>query len=79
MHYVQALFPATLQGRGQALYSGISYGIGGSIGSLGAGYLWVWLGPEAIFMLAAVAALIGLWFAWRGLPRDLARERMQAA
>jgi len=79
MHYVQALFPATLQGRGQALYSGISYGIGGSIGSLGAGYLWVWLGPEAIFMLAAVAALVGLWFAWRGLPRDLARERMHAA
>ncbi|HUS24529.1 MAG TPA: MFS transporter [Candidatus Binatia bacterium] len=66
--YVQQLFPGSLQGRGQAVYNAVAYGIGGAVGSLGAGFLWQHLSPEAMFVAAAIAAAIGWWIAWRGLP-----------
>lgn len=68
MHYVQRLFPPALLGRGQAMYNAAAYGIGGSIGSLGAGYLWGALSPEAVFLLAALVALLGFWIGWKRLP-----------
>ncbi|MGH8445731.1 MAG: MFS transporter [Solimonas sp.] len=68
MQYIQRLFPGALQGRGQAIYNGVSYGIGGSIGSLSAGFLWQGLSPEAVFLAAAVVGLAGTWIAWRRLP-----------
>lgn len=68
MHYVQRLFPGALQGRGQAVYNAVAYGIGGSIGSIASGYLWEGLSPEAVFYSAAAVALIGFWVAYRKLP-----------
>lgn len=68
MHYVQRLFPGALHGRGQAVYNAVAYGIGGSIGSLSAGYFWEALSPEAVFLLAGLAALLGFAVAWRRLP-----------
>lgn len=68
MHYVQRLFPAALHGRGQAVYNGVAYGVGGSIGSLGSGYLWGALSPEAVFLSAGLVALLGFAVAWRRLP-----------
>ncbi len=68
MHYVQRLFPGALQGRGQAIYNAVAYGIGGSIGSIASGYLWEGLSPEAVFYSAAVVALMGFWVAYRKLP-----------
>jgi PPP family 3-phenylpropionic acid transporter len=68
MHYVMRLFPASLHGRGQAIYNAVAYGIGGSVGSLSAGYLWQDLSPEATFYAAAVVAAIGTAIAWRYLP-----------
>lgn len=44
------------QAQGQALYVSITYGIGGVLGSLLAGYAWVWGQGSATFALAAVAA-----------------------
>lgn len=67
VHYVQQYFPGSMQGRGQALYSAAAYGIGGSVGSLGGGYLWQHVSPDAAFVGAAVAALLGWWIAWRWL------------
>jgi PPP family 3-phenylpropionic acid transporter len=66
--YVQQLFPGSLQGRGQALYNAAAYGVGGSIGSLGSGYIWQHVSPEATFYCAAGAALLGWLIAWRRLP-----------
>ncbi|TXI87091.1 MAG: MFS transporter [Cupriavidus sp.] len=68
MHYVQRLFPGALQGRGQAVYNAVAYGIGGSIGSIASGYLWQDLSPEAVFYSAAAVALLGFWVAYRKLP-----------
>jgi len=67
VYYVQQYFPGSLQGRGQAFYNAAAYGVGGSVGSLGSGYIWQHVSPEAVFYSAALAALAGWWIAWRRL------------
>lgn len=68
---VQALFPAQLHGRGQALYSGVGFGLGGALGGLGAGYLWDRGGAPLSFDVAAGAAAAGALVAliWVKAPR----------
>ncbi len=68
MYYVMRFFPPTLHGRGQAIYNAVAYGIGGSIGSISAGYLWEGVSPEAAFFAAGIVAAIGSAVAWRYLP-----------
>ena len=68
MNYVQRLFPLALQGRGQAIYNAVAYGLGGSIGSLASGFLWGGISPEAVFLSAALVAGLGTWIGWRKLP-----------
>ena len=70
VYYVQRYFPGSLQGRGQAFYNAAAYGVGGSVGSLGSGYIWQHVSPEAVFYTAAVAALLGWWIAWRRLAPE---------
>lgn len=67
MYYVQRLFPGALQGRGQAVYNAVAYGMGGSIGSIASGYLWQYLSPEAVFYSASLVALLGFWGVYRRL------------
>jgi PPP family 3-phenylpropionic acid transporter len=67
IHLIHEFFPGTLQGRGQALYSSLSFGAGNAVGSLTAGYLWQGLGPAAMFDLAAVLGALAWLTAWRGL------------
>ncbi|MES0874472.1 MFS transporter [Sinimarinibacterium thermocellulolyticum] len=71
--YVQRLFPGALQGRGQAVYNAVAYGVGGSLGSLGSGLIWDHVSPEAAFAAAALVAALGLGVAWRDLPSDAPR------
>jgi len=73
VYYVQQYFPGSLQGRGQAFYNAAAYGVGGSLGSLGSGYLWEHVSPEAVFVAAGLAALLGWWIAWRWMAPDEAR------
>jgi PPP family 3-phenylpropionic acid transporter len=72
VYYVQQYFPGSMQGRGQAFYNAAAYGVGGSLGSLGSGYVWQHISPEAVFIGAGLAALLGWWIAWRWL-RDPSR------
>lgn len=67
IHLIHQFFPGSLQGRGQALYSSLSFGAGNAVGSLAAGYLWVGLGPASMYDLAAVLGALGWLVAWRGL------------
>lgn len=67
-------FPGGLRGRGQALYSSLSFGLGGAAGSLVSGYVWAALGGPPVFGLAAlmavagfVAALAGRYFSGRSV------------
>jgi len=56
---LQHWFAGPLQGRGQALYTGISYGVGGTLGGLVMGWTWNALAPAHTFGLAAAAAAAG--------------------
>lgn len=67
IHLIHQFFPGTLQGRGQALYSSLSFGAGNALGSLAAGYLWQGVGPAAIFDMAAALGALAWVTAWRGL------------
>ena len=63
---IHRMFPGGLAARGQALYSSISYGLGGAAGSLIAGWSWVALGPAPSFALSALfGALGGALVAWK--------------
>jgi PPP family 3-phenylpropionic acid transporter len=65
IHLVHHYFRGRLQGRGQALYSSVSFGAGGAMGSLASGYAWESLGPFHTFVIATVFAVIGAWVAWQ--------------
>ena len=56
---VNRWFPAGCQGRGQALYSSLSFGAGGLLGGLVAGALWDGAGGEVAFTVSAGFALLG--------------------
>lgn len=59
IHLVHRMFTGRNQGRGQALYSSVSFGAGGALGSLMAGYLWEGFGGSASYLGAAAAAGLG--------------------
>jgi PPP family 3-phenylpropionic acid transporter len=67
---VHRLFTGIHQGRGQALYSSLSFGAGGAAGSLVSGYLWKGIGPEAMFLLAAAVSFTALVVVYRGIKGD---------
>lgn len=53
-------FPGRAQGRGQALYSSLSFGAGGLLGGLASGWTWDWIGPGWTYTISSVFALAGL-------------------
>ncbi len=55
-------FGAAEQGRAQAMYITLGYGLGGAAGGIVASRLWENVGPAAAFYSAAVAAALG-WVA----------------
>ena len=61
---IHRLFRYSHQHRGQALYSSMSFGVGGSLGSLYSGYLWEQAGPASIYVAAAAAASISALVTW---------------
>lgn len=60
IHLAAHYFHGRFKGRGQALYSSLSYGAGGAVGSLLAGYAWEGLGPLATYLFASAAAVLGV-------------------
>lgn len=65
IHMVHNLFQGKLQGRGQALYSSLSFGAGGVFGSLLGGIVWTAMGSSAIFMLSTLLTMLALMVTWR--------------
>lgn len=53
-------FPGNTRSRGQALYSSLSFGAGGTVGGLVSGWAWDYLGSGITFALGSLFALIGL-------------------
>ncbi len=58
-------FTGKLQGRGQALYSAVSFGAGGAVGTLLSGAYWDTYSPQVIFNAAAVASFLALLVAFK--------------
>ncbi|TCK18783.1 PPP family 3-phenylpropionic acid transporter [Thiogranum longum] len=70
IHLVHRQFVGRHQGRGQALYSSLSFGAGGAIGSLLAGYVWEGFGAQWMYAGAALTALLAGIVAWRGIREE---------
>jgi len=63
---VHRLFPGRIAGRGQALYSSLTYGVGGAAGTLLAGWTWESLGATPSFLLSAIFGAVGAaLIAWK--------------
>lgn len=71
VNLVHRIFRGRLQGRGQALYSSISFGAGGALGSLLTGYLWETTSPQTVFLMAAGASALGWLIGWACLRGQL--------
>lgn len=54
---VHRFFKGRHQAKGQALYNGLSFGAGGTLGGLYSGMTWETLGPDVTFTLASLCAL----------------------
>ncbi len=70
IHLIHRYFVGRHQGRGQALYSSLSFGAGGAVGSLLSGYFWDGIGAAATYGVAAGYALLAVAIAWRWVDRD---------
>ncbi len=60
---VHRYFTGRNQGRGQALYSSISFGAGGAMGSFASGLGWETIGPANVYWVAALLALLAFFVA----------------
>lgn len=57
---VHRVFRGRHQAKGQALYNSLSFGAGGTLGGLYAGYAWDTLGAQTTYSVAAASCLMGL-------------------
>jgi PPP family 3-phenylpropionic acid transporter len=76
---LQRWFSGPLQARGQALFTSISYGLGGTLGGIALGELWDTFGARAVYLAAAMFALAAvaaaaLSFRWQVQPREETKQ-----
>ncbi len=67
IHLIHIYFKGRHQGKGQALYSSLSFGAGGAVGSVLGGWLWTTSGPKSMFISAAAVSLLAWAVAWWGI------------
>lgn len=70
IHLTHQLFPGKLQGRGQALYAGMSFGLGGAVGNWLSGLGWDSMGSTWTFLASAIIALIGAMIATKYIRKE---------
>lgn len=70
IHLIHKYFYGRFQGRGQALYSSASFGLGGVLGSLYSGHLWDKYGPVFVFTVASCISALALMITWRWVEQD---------
>lgn len=62
---VHEYFTGSHQGRGQALYSSVSFGAGVAVGSLISGLVWDQWGAAVLFVLASCCTVLALAIVWK--------------
>ncbi|MDF1582110.1 MAG: MFS transporter [Methyloprofundus sp.] len=76
MHLVQNYFGQHHQGKGQAFYSSLSFGLGGMVGGLYSGYGWDLYGAQWVFSFAAALSFLAYIIAaiWVGKGRAVVHQ-----
>ncbi len=74
IHFVHRYFYGTRKGRGQALYSSMSFGLGGMIGSYTSGELWGRYSAASVYYSSALLCFCAFLIAWRWLKNDFYSE-----
>jgi len=64
-------FTGSHQGRGQALYSSVSFGAGVAVGSLISGLVWDQWGAGVLFMFASCCTLLAMVIVWKFIQTDV--------
>ena len=62
---VHKYFTGSHQGRGQGLYSSISFGAGVAVGSVISGLVWDQWGASVLFTFASCCSLLALLIVWK--------------
>lgn len=75
----QALFPERSASRGQTLFNSVGYGVGGMVGNLLAGVMWVQFSPQASYVSAAFIVVLAAALAWVGLRGTVLADRSAGA
>ncbi|MDD5462980.1 MAG: MFS transporter [Methylococcales bacterium] len=75
IHLVHLYFGRQHQGKGQALYSSLSYGLGGMLGSLYSGNYWEVSGPKIVYSMAALCCGIAFVIASIWVGRENAQNK----
>lgn len=60
MMVVHHYFHGRNQAKGQAIYTSVAFGVGGTIGAICSGYTWGGIGAEMTYTISAVSALLGM-------------------
>jgi len=68
---VHRYFPGRHQGKGQALYSSLSFGAGGAVGSLYSGMVWDSAGAHVAYSIAAGISLLAFAVSWVWIRPDM--------
>jgi PPP family 3-phenylpropionic acid transporter len=67
---IHTYFKGKHQGKGQALYSSLSFGAGGALGSFYSGYVYEYFGALQMFVIAAALSLLAFIIAWYSIPAN---------
>lgn len=62
MQVINRVFVGAYQIRGQALYSSITFGLGGAVGSFISGYVWSDVGKQELFLMVGIVMAIVAMF-----------------
>jgi len=60
MMVVHHFFHGRHQAKGQAIYTSVAFGVGGTLGAILSGYTWDGVGAEMTFTISAVSAFLGM-------------------
>ncbi|MDH5326283.1 MAG: MFS transporter [Gammaproteobacteria bacterium] len=76
---IHQYFSGHHQGKGQALYSSLSFGLGGAIGSFYSGLIWESMGAPTVFAIASISVILGAVVSWIWLRPDMTHVKEEVA
>jgi len=75
IHLVHSYFGNRHQGKGQALYTSLTFGLGGMLGSYFSGYYWDLFGAEFVYSVAAALCSLAFIIAYIWVGRESSHNK----